>query len=321
MGTLIDILLDTNTWFLTIALAMPIAMAAVGAHISSKAGVINIGLEGIMVIGAFFGVLFNGFFLSKGLPNSLNLLITFSMVIGVGVLCGLFIGIFNLKFGADIGLTGIMFNLIASGLTVYLLYLFTGDRSISSSYPSIAFPTVNIPFIQHIPILGDIISGHNLLVYIGFAIILGLTFLLNKTVLGLRIRAVGESPDAVTSVGLNGTKLKLFAISMSGAFVAIGGMSLSMGLNTMFAKDMSSGRGFIGLTANTLGGTPIGAMFVSMIFGFADALATKLQILSNIPREFLEMLPYALTLIALFAYSFSKMTKESQIKDRNYDGG
>ncbi len=254
--------------------------------------------------------LVNGFFLSLAMPTGLNLVLTFIIIVLAGMLCGFFIGFFHLKFDADIGLSGIMFNLIASGLTIYLLVMFTGDKGVSSSYPSINFPKIHLPIIKDIPHIGNIVSGHNLLTYIGLAIVFLMMFVLNKTTFGLRIRSVGESPEAVSSVGLNVVNLKLIAISISGGLAALGGASLSMGIFTGFVKEMVAGRGFISLSANTLGGTPIGALLVSLLFGFADSISISLQLYTKIPTQFIQMVPYALTLGTLIIYSYLKTKRK-----------
>ncbi len=313
MDSIIKIFASPSLWFSAIALSTPILLAAMGAHISLRAGIINIGLEGIMLIGALTGVLSSGLFLSFSMDTPINLLLTFILVVLVGMLCGFFIGFFHLKFDADIGLSGIMFNLIASGLTVYILFLVTGDKGVSSSYPSLTFPKVDMPLLKAIPFIGNylfqVFSGHYLLTYIGFFSVIIITLTMNKTTLGLRLRASGESPDAVASVGLNVTRLKLLAISLSGGLAALGGASLSMGIFQGFVQDMVAGRGFIALSANTLGGSPLGGMLISLLFGTAASLGINLQIFTKIPSQIVQMLPYLLTLLTLIIYSYIKIKK------------
>ncbi len=306
--------LSPEMLYQTIMLSTPIVLASLGAFISQKAGVLNLALEGIMLIGALAGVLISGAFLKSGLGTFPNLLLTFLLILIIGALCGLFIGVFSLKFKADIGLTGIMFNMIASGLTVYLLFMFTGDKGGTSSYPSLNFPKVNIPIIENIPYLGQIISGHFLLTYVAIILVVTMIFVINKTTIGLRIKAVGESPEAITSVGLSVYNLKLLAISISGALAALGGASLSMGIFNGFVVEMAAGRGFIAMSTNTLGGTPLGGMLVSLLFGYAQALGIQLQISSKIPTQFINMIPYLFTIIALVVYSTAKTAKESKTK-------
>ncbi len=303
----------TDFFFQTLMLSTPLILGTLGAYISQKAGVLNLAIEGIMLIGALVGVLVSGLFLKMGMGNGVNLLLTTLIIIAVGYGCGLFIAVFHLKFKADIGLTGIVFNMFASGFTVYLLYLVTGDKGVSSSYKSLNYPMVEIPIIKNIPVLGDILSGQYLLTYIAIFMVILMMFIMKKTTFGLRIAAVGESPEAVTSVGLSEEKLKLTAISLSGAISALGGAALSMCIFNGFVTEMVAGRGFIAMSANTLGGTPFGGLLVSLLFAFANSLSYALQISSKIPSQFIDMIPYVLTLVALVVYSYGKMLKAKRV--------
>ncbi len=302
-------LLTIDLFFQTLMLSTPLILGTLGAYISQKAGVLNLAIEGIMLIGALVGVLISGLFLKVGMGDGLNLLLTTLVILVVGFGCGLFIAVFHLKFKADIGLTGIVFNMFASGFTVYLLYLVTGDKGVSSSYKSLNYPKIDIPIIKDIPIIGDIISGQYLLTYVAIIMVFLMMFIMKKTTFGLRISAVGESPEAVTSVGLSEEKLKLIAISLSGALSALGGASLSMCIFNGFVTEMVAGRGFIAMSANTLGGTPFGGLLVSLLFAFANSLSISLQIFSKIPTQFINMIPYVLTLVALVVYSYGKTVK------------
>ncbi len=309
-------LFTTDLFFQTIMLSTPLILGTLGAYISQKAGVLNLAIEGIMLIGALMGVLVSGYFIKLGMGNGVNLLLTTFVILAIGFGCGLFIAVFHLKFKADIGLTGIVFNMFASGFTVYLLYLVTGDKGVSSSYKSLNYPMVEIPIIKDIPIIGDIFSGQYLLTYIAIVMVFVMMFVMKKTTFGLRIAAVGESPEAVTSVGLSEERLKLIAISLSGALSALGGAALSMCIFNGFVAEMVAGRGFIAMSANTLGGTPFGGLLVSLLFAFASAISISLQIGSKIPSQFIEMIPYALTLIALVIYSYGKTAKASKISKK-----
>ena len=135
-------------------------------------------------------------------------------------------------------------------------------------------------------------------------------FVLNKTTFGLRVRAVGESPQTVQSVGINVHNMKLAAIGISGALAAIGGMYLSMGYTSMFVANMSSGRGFIALSANAMGGTTVGGMLVSLLFGFADSLAIFLELNTKIPGEIINMSPFIFVIVALVIFSYNKKRKQ-----------
>ncbi len=305
-------LLTTDLFYKTLMLSTPLILGTLGAYISQKAGVLNLAIEGIMLIGALTGVLVSGFFIKLGMGNGVNLLLTTLVILVIGFGCGLFIAVFHLKFKADIGLTGIVFNMFSSGFTVYLLYLVTGDKGGSSSLISLNYPKVDIPIIKNIPIIGDVFSGQYLLTYVAIVLVFVMMFIMKKTTFGLRISAVGESPEAVTSVGLSEDKLKLMAISLSGAISALGGATLSMCIFNGFVTEMVAGRGFIAMSANTLGGTPFGGLLVSLLFAFANSLSISLQMASKIPSQFIDMIPYVLTLVALVVYSYGKMVKSSR---------
>ncbi len=309
MDNLINLFLSADFWFTVIKLTTPILLATMGAHIALRAGVINIGLEGIMLVGAFTGVIVSGKLFLLGVPIPINLLISVIAIIVSGMLGGFFIGFFHLKLNSDIGITGLAYNMVASGLTVFLLFVFVGDKGASYTYKSLAFPTIEIPLIKSIPFIGEIISGQNLLVYIAFLSVIIMTFVMKKTVFGLRIRATGENPKAVQSVGISVKKVQMTALLISGGLAALGGAFLSMGFVEYFVPEMTAGRGFIALTANTMGGTPVGGMLVTLLFGFANALSISLQLFSTIPIQFISMLPYLLTLIALVFFSWRKMKR------------
>jgi simple sugar transport system permease protein len=282
-----------------IRVATPILLASLGAIICEKSGVVNLGLDGTMLISALFGVL--------GSAYGGNLI--WGVIAGVGsalIISGIF-AYFHLVLKANAVLCGTAVNTIASGLTVFALQLATGEKGSSSSLKSYTFPTVNIPFIKDIPILGDILSGHNLITYLAFLMVIVIWIFMYKTPLGLRMRAVGENPDAASSVGQNVIKIRILATLLCGVLVGFGGMYLSMGYLSMFTRDMVAGRGFIALAACAMGqATPIGALISSMVFAFFDGLSNILQLL-QIPSEFVQMLPYVATIFGLTVYSIQKI--------------
>ncbi|MDX9899011.1 MAG: ABC transporter permease [Spirochaetia bacterium] len=280
----------------------PILFATLGALIADKAGVTNIALEGIMLISALAGVVFSA--------------LTGSAILGLfgaiifGGLTGLFLAYCALKLRTDIILSGIAINLMASGGTVFALFVIAGDKGISSSLASKVLPKLNIPFIESIPVLGTILSGHNVLTYLALLMV-ALTFIfLYRTPLGLRIRAVGENPNAAASVGIGVTKIQYLALALSGMMAGLGGAYMSMGYVSWFSKNMTAGRGFIALAAEAMGGaTPLGSLLTSLLFGFFDALSNTLQLM-KIPSEFVNMLPYVATVVGLVVYTVQKTRRE-----------
>jgi ABC-type uncharacterized transport system permease subunit len=284
----------------------PILFAALGALISNKAGVVNISLEGIMLSSALGGVLVSAY--------SQSVILGIIGAVVVGLLLSLLLAYFALNLKTDIILTGIALNLLASGGTVFVLYLITHDKGMSVSLASKVVPDLAIPLIKDIPVLGPILSNHNILTYVAFLSVIFMYYFLNKTSLGLRIRAVGENGQAVESVGIHVKKIQYIALLMSGFFASLGGAFMSMGYVSWFSRDMTSGRGFIALAAEAMGkGTPMGTFVASLLFGFADALSNSLQSL-RVPAEFVQMIPYVVTILGLFIYSVEQANKIKKIR-------
>ena len=290
--------------FMWIRVATPILWAALGASICEKSGVVNLGLEGIMLIAALFGVI--GSALGGGLFWGIAAGVLSAVVVSV------IFAYFHLVLKANSVLCGTAINTIAAGLTVFVLQLLTGEKGSSSSLNSFQFPTLNIPIVENIPVLGRILSGHNILTYIGLLMVLFIHLFFYRTPIGLRIRAVGETPKAAESVGINVVRIRLLAILLCGIMAGFGGMYLSMGYLPMFTRDMVAGRGFIALAANAMGqSTPVGVLVSSLLFSFFDGLSNILQML-RIPAEFIQMLPYAATILFLTLYSIKKYMVKSK---------
>lgn len=290
--------------YMWIRVATPILFASLGAVVCSRAGVVNLGLEGIMLISALFGVL--GSVYGGGLFWGLLAGVAAALVVSAAF------AYFHLILKANNVLCGTAVNTMATGLTVFVLQLATGEKGNSSSLKSFAFPNIEIPLIKDIPVVGEAISGHNTLTYVAILMVIVTYLLLYKTSLGLRMRAVGENPDAASSVGQNVTKIRFIAILICGALTGLGGMYLSMGYLSMFVRDMTAGRGFIALAACSMGqATPVGALISSMIFAFFDGLSNILQVL-KIPSEFIQMLPYLATIVGLTVYSIQKSMRTKQ---------
>ncbi len=290
--------------YMWIRVATPILLAALGSVVCSKAGVVNLGLEGTMLISALFGVLGSVY------GNSLF----WGLLAGVAaaVIVSAIFAYFHLILQANNVLCGTAVNTMATGLTVFVLQLATGEKGNSSSLKSFAFPNIEIPLIKEIPVIGEVISGHNALTYVALLMVFLIYILMYKTPLGLRMRAVGENPDAASSVGQNVIQIRFIAILICGALTGLGGMYLSMGYLSMFVRDMTAGRGFIALAACSMGqATPIGALVSSMIFAFFDGLSNILQVL-KIPSEFVQMLPYLATIIGLTVYSIQQSIRVKQ---------
>jgi len=276
----------------------PLILPALGGLVTELAGAINIALEGIMLTSAFTGVVVSAF----------------TQNIWLGLLAGMLGGIlfasvlayFHLFLGTNIILAGTAMNIMATGGTIFLLYILTGDKGNSSSLASGMVPVVEIPYIKDIPFLGTVLSGHNIFVYAAIALTFLTYIFLYKTKYGIHLRAVGENPVAAKSLGLNVRKIKFSAILISGFLASLGGMNLSMAYLSIFQREMTAGRGFIALAAVYLGGRrPWGTFLAALLFGTADALSNQLGTL-DIPSQWVQMIPYAITVIALIVYGLKR---------------
>lgn len=284
-------ILSAGFIFIIIRVATPIIFASMAALISTKAGVVNITIDGTMLMAALIGVLVSAY--------------TQSLVLGclggllTGMVMGGFLAFFHVKMHAPSNTTGVAMNLFANGFSVFLCVIFAGDKGSTSKLQSLSFPTIEIPLIRDIPVIGTIVSGHNLFTYLAFLTVIGVYVLIYKTPLGLRIRAVGEYDTAAKSVGESPDRIKIIALIIAGAVSAMGGMFLSMGYVSWFTRSMTGARGFIGVAANAIGrGNPLYVFLAAMLFGLAQAFANTIQIL-QLPAEIIAMLPYVITLVVM----------------------
>jgi len=309
MDSIFEMILTETFWFAVIRVTTPILFATLGAVVASRAGAINIGIEGTMLAGALMGVLFSAF--------TQNVWIGLLAAIVSGMALSTLLAYFALKMKTNIILTGIAINILSAGGTVFLLSAVAGDKGISTSLNSLVLPNVNLPIIESVPVLGGIVSGHNILTYFSLVCIVLIHILFNHTALGLRIKAEGESPESAESVGIDVFKVKFTALVISGIFASLGGAFLSMGYVSWFSSGMTAGRGYIALAARAIAGnTSIGSLFASLLFGFADTLSNYLQAL-KIPVEFIHMTPYIITILGFIWISIANKRKETERKKRH----
>lgn len=289
-----EVILTPSFASMLLRISTPILFGAFGALLFDKAGVMNIGLEGVMLFSALAGVIASSVFQSSFLGVC--------GAICCGVLLSIFFGYCVMRLKTPGNLCALALNMFATGGTIFLLYWITGEKGSSSALPSISVPSVEIPVFKDIPVLGEILSGHNILTYLALICAVIVSILVFHTPIGLRIRAVGENPDAASSVGINVCNIRYLALGLSGAMIGMGGAYMSMGYMNWFVRDMTAGRGYIALAAEATGqGTPIGTFLSSMLFALMESLSNALQVM-QVPGELLKMIPYAATLIALTSY-------------------
>jgi ABC-type uncharacterized transport system permease subunit len=278
-----------------IRVATPILLPALGGLICELAGVTNVALEGLMLVAALVGVVVSTFTGSAWL----------GLLAGVvcSILLALLLAFFHLHLRADIILAGLGINILANGGTIFILYVLTGDKGMSSKLASLIIPRITIPIVNEIPVLGPMLSRHNALTYAGFALVFLTWVFLYRTRLGVHLRAVGENPEAAGSVGINVRRTRYIALMLSGVMAGLGGINMSMGYLSMFQRQMTAGRGYIALAAVHLGNRqPLGTALASLFFGLADALSNQFGSL-EIPPQYVQMIPYAATILALVVYS------------------
>jgi ABC-type uncharacterized transport system permease subunit len=276
----------------TIRNSTPLIFAALGGMFSERSGVVNIGLEGLMLISAFAGVV--------GASLSGSALVGLGFALAAGLIFALIHALMSITFEADQIISGTAINLLALGGTGFLMVQIFGSGGTSPRVPG--FKEVAIPLLSDIPLIGPGLFNQSLLVYLMYLLIPITWFVVFRTPFGLRLRATGEVPEAVDTAGVSVSRMRYYGVALSGLLAACGGVYLSMGILSAFTEGMTNGRGFIALAALIFGRwNPIGAAGAALLFGFA--LAVTYQVPQEvIPLEFIQMLPYVLTIVALAAF-------------------
>jgi general nucleoside transport system permease protein len=278
--------------------ATPLTYAAIGGMFSERSGVVNIGLEGMMLMGAFFG--------AYGADKTGS----WGLGILIGILSGCALGLvhafFSVNLRADQIVGGTAINFLALGITGYLYNDIYGNNGTPNNLPSI--PNVHLGFLSSIPprglgnFLENVLGDLNLMIWLSYLVLIVAWFVLFRTALGLRIRSVGEHPRAADTVGISVYGMRYRSVIASGGLAAMGGVFLSLGFNNSFTENMTAGRGFIALAALIFGRwRPFGAFGACLLFGFASAIAPQFQNVQSWQtyQSLFEAIPYVLTLIAV----------------------
>ncbi len=291
LQVLLRVLPSADLWQSTLQFAALLLLPALGGVISERSGVVNIAMEGMMLTGAYAGVM--------------TALATHSVVVGVigamiaGGLMALVHAIISINFKANQVVSGIAINIAALGLTNYLLFIQTGGQGVPTLSNALRLPTFPWGPLANVPFIGQVLFQQNVIFYIAVLILLGIQFLLFRTNIGLRIRAVGEHPQAADTAGINVRLLRYMCVISSGLLAGLSGAFLSLGIAGIFNSNMTAGTGFIALAAMIFGKyTPWGTAGACIIFGLGEALSVRLQD-SGISPNLLSTLPYLPTLVAL----------------------
>lgn len=284
-----------------IRLATPYLYASIGDMFGQRSGVLNLGVEGQMLLGAFMA-----FYVAL---KTGNLWLGVLAAMGVGALMGLAMAFVTVNLQATQGISGIGFYLFGLGMSNLLFQKLIGTVETVQG-----FPRISLPLLGKIPVIGDIFFNQNMLVYLAFLLVPAAWFVLHKTTLGLKIRAVGENPEAADSLGVSVSRVRYFTVILGGVLSGVAGASLSIALLNVFQQNMTAGQGFIAVALVYFGGwRPWGILGGALLFSLVNALQLWIQVLGvPIPSELAVMMPYVLTILVL-TVSVSKVRGPSAL--------
>lgn len=301
MNMVFDTIADPALFATVLRVMTPLLLAAMGVMISDRAGVLNIGMEGMMLTGALTGVL-----VSAWCDNAwLGLAAAVVLCGGLGALMALIVN----GLGAHLIITGIALNLAAAAGTTLGLFFATGDKGMSGALKSGVLPSIHIPGIDQVPVLGALLSGHHVLTYLALALVPVVSILMTKTPFGLRLRAVGVDARSAAAAGIPVRRVQMSALVLSGVFGGLAGAYLSMGYVSWFAQDMTAGRGFIAIAIEVMGmGTAWGTFAAAAIIAIAETAAITMQSL-GLPNELMQMIPYVVPIVVLTFWSARRLKR------------
>jgi simple sugar transport system permease protein len=276
----------------TIRLSTPLILAALGGLYSERGGVINIALEGMMLAGAFTAAVVTVFTHSPW--------VGLSAAVVVGLLVAALHAVATINYRADQVVSGAAINILFLGVPALLSGALFESTGATPQLPrDQTLPDTPLFDPQASPMLASIFNQKPL-VYLAFVLVALTAYVLYRTRFGLRLRAVGENPESALAAGVSVNRMRYAGVLISGALAALGGAYLSIGQNSLFTRNMTAGRGFIALAALIFGKwDPVGALLACLFFGFAEAVAIRMQGTVNIPNQFIQMIPYVLTMVVL----------------------
>lgn len=286
----------TSTLVSTVAISTPLIFGSLSGVISERVGVVNIAIEGDLLVGAFAGVMAASYFQTPyaGLVAAPL----------AGALLGSLLALFSVKYGVDQIIVGVVLNVLALGLTTFLYGTIMKADQGALNTNRYSLSDIKIPGLSEIPVIGPVLFDQSILVYLMYAAVIALAFFLFRSRWGLRLRACGEHPRAADTVGINVGRTRTVNTILGSAFAGLGGAFFTIGSGLAFTDNISAGNGYIALAAMILGKwNPVGAMAAAVMFGFAQALARMLpNIEPAIPADLVSMIPYVVTIIAVAGF-------------------
>ncbi|MDC7226595.1 MAG: ABC transporter permease [Spirochaetales bacterium] len=286
----------------SISIMTPFLLAAIGGLMTELSGMLNIALEGLILIGAFFSVIFAAATGSLLLGILLGILMT--------ILVSWVFGAITIYLKANVFITGLATNLLASGLTAVLSFHIFGTKGVLMFEELPPLPSLNVPPLHKIPVLGDIFFGHNVFVYMSWIIVVIAWFAIYRTPFGFRLRGTGSNPKAMIAIGLNPQNYQMLGILISGFTCGLAGAVLTLNLGA-YVPHISSGRGWIALVVIYLGGkTPFGILGAAFVFGLAESFSNYAQGFIDIPADFILAFPYIITAAAMVIMSIVQNRNE-----------
>jgi simple sugar transport system permease protein len=289
---MLDNLFSVDNFLLILRLATPLILVALSSTISELAGIISLGTEGLMLMGAF-GAVIGSHFTGNGIIGMLT-----GMALGAAT--ALIFALLCIRFKSNQTVCGVGLNLFSTGFTAVITYIIWQKEGASGQVTQL--PLVTIPLLHKIPGAGRFFTRQSPVIYITILLVFFVWYVMKYTKVGLRFKAISMHPVAARSVGVSVVKYQYIALVISGALAGMGGGFLSIVQNSIFVKSMTAGRGFLGVAANIFGGwTPLGAAGASFIFAFAQSVRFNM-LETNVPDQFVQMLPYGITIIALILF-------------------
>ncbi|SPT52721.1 branched-chain amino acid transporter permease subunit LivH [Actinomyces bovis] len=286
----------TSVLVSTIAISTPLIFGALSGVVSEHVGVVNIAIEGDLLVGAFAGVMTASLFQSSYLG-----LVAAPIA---GALLGCLLALFSVKYGVDQIIVGVVLNVLALGLTTFFYGTLMKHSPQTLNTNQFSLTPIKIPGLVEIPVIGPVFFNQTLLVYLMYAAVAFLSIYLYRSRWGLRLRACGEHPRAADTVGINVNRTRALNTILGSAFAGLGGAFFTLGQGLSFTDNISSGNGYIALAAMILGKwNPLGAMGAAIMFGFAEAVAQMLpNVAPRIPSDLVAMIPYVVTVIAVAGF-------------------